>query len=169
MALAFAVGGARRAFEAAYADEVALVLDHAFGAEGDWELAPLTEPGELAIAGWSRLVERAVEELGEDLAPNLAAMHSIASGVFLPANVQATAFRLTAGPDLRCASLPGLRNELADLAARWGISLDEIDLRELLEPAADDVPEVAPSFARLALAANEAARRDCPLWLIARD
>jgi hypothetical protein len=45
-------------------------------------------------------------------------------------------------------------------------------LEEILQVADDpddgpvaDAPEVV-AFARLALAANEAMRRDCPLWLV---
>ena len=40
MALTFTVGGARGTFEDRFADEVAEVLDHAFGAEGEWEGSP---------------------------------------------------------------------------------------------------------------------------------
>ena len=40
MGLSFTVGGARGTFEERFADEVAGLLDNAFGAEGDWEGAP---------------------------------------------------------------------------------------------------------------------------------
>lgn len=166
MALSFAVGGARGAFEETFADEVAGVLDHAYGCEGDWERAPIDSLGELTTAGWSRLVGRAIHELGADLATNLTALRDGGRGVFLPAHVQAASFPLSVGEALRCASLPGLRTELAELAGRWQLPLDDQGLRGLItqEPADDETE----SFARVALAANEAARRDCPLWLIAR-
>jgi hypothetical protein len=73
---------------------------------------------------------------------------------------------------LHCASLPGLRTELAELAERWELPLDDEGLQELLQVSNDpddgfvaDSPEVL-AFARLALAANEATRRDCPLWVV---
>ncbi len=37
MALSFTVGGTRGTFEDRFAEEVAEVLDHAFGGEGEWE------------------------------------------------------------------------------------------------------------------------------------
>jgi hypothetical protein len=93
-------------------------------------------------------------------------------GVYLPAHVQTASFPLSAGASLRCASLPGLRNELTELAERWELPLDDHGLEELLRVAHDpddgcvaDSPEIL-TFARLALAANEAVRRDCPLWLV---
>ena len=76
------------------------------------------------------------------------------------------------GAPLSCASLPGLRTELALLAERWELPLDDEGLTELLNVACDpddgfvaDAPEIL-TFARLALASNEAVRRDCPLWLV---
>lgn len=164
MALSFAVGGARGAFEAAFADEVTGVLDHAYGCEGDWECAPIDSLGELTTADWARLVRGAISALGSDMAPNLTALRDGGRGVFLPAHVQTASFPLSVGEALRCASLPGLRNELAELADRWGLPLDDQSLRALMtDPEAD-----AQGFARIALAANEATRRDCPLWLIVR-
>ena len=64
MALTFTVGGARGTFEDRFADEVAEVLDHAFGAEGEWEGSPTLNYGELADTGWSELQRRAIDELG---------------------------------------------------------------------------------------------------------
>ncbi len=79
---------------------------------------------------------------------------------------------LSIGGPLRCASLHGLRGELEELAARWDLPLDDEALLDLLRVHNDpddgfvaDAPEVV-SFALLALAANEAVRRDCPLWLV---
>ncbi len=166
MALSFAVGGARGAFEETFADEVTGVLDHAYGCECDWERAPIDTLGELTTAGWSRLVGLAIVALGADMTTNLTALRDGGRGVFLPAHVQAASFPLSAGEALRCASLPGLRTELAELAERWRLPLDEPGLRELIE--AGDGDGEHEIFARVALAANEAARRDCPLWLIVR-
>ncbi len=67
---------------------------------------------------------------------------------------------------------PDLRTELSQLARRWELPLDDQGLLDLLEVAQDpddgwvaESPEIL-TYARLALAANEAVRRDCPLWLV---
>ena len=172
MAVAFTVGGARGTFDATFAEEVAGVLDHAFGGEGEWEGTPPLHYGELADTGWSDLQRRAIAELGSETFPNLTALGEDGRGVYLPANVRTASFPLSAGGDLKCASLPGLRNELFELAECWELPLDDDGLKELLRVAHDpddgcvvDASEVL-TFARLALAANEAVRRDCPLWLV---
>ncbi len=172
MGLSFTVGGAKGTFEGRLAAEVAGVLDQAFGEEGDWEGVTPRHFGELGGAGWALLQARAAEALGEWALTNLLALGSEGRGVYLPAHVRAVSLPLPAGESLRCASLPGLRAELAELADRWGVSLDDASLHGLLHepPEADDGPVAdAPEvfgLARLALAANEAARRDCPLWLV---
>jgi hypothetical protein len=172
MAVSFTVGGARGTFDDQFAEEVAGVLDHAFGAEGEWEGTPPLRYGELADTGWSDLQSRAIEELGPETIPNLSALGEEGRGVYLPAHVQTASFPLSAGGPLKCASLPGLRNELSELAQRWELPLDDEGLKELLRVAHDpddgcvaDATEIL-TFARLALAANEAVRRDCPLWLV---
>jgi hypothetical protein len=175
MALSFTVGGARGTFDGRYADEVADVLDNAFGAEGEWEGSPPLHYGEQADVGWSELQRRAIEELGAEAIPNLTALGEEGRGVYLPAQLQAISFPLSAGGTLRCASLLGLRHELADLAERWELPMDDDGLHELLRVAHDpddgwvsEPPEVM-TFARLTLAANEALRRDCPLWLVGHE
>jgi hypothetical protein len=172
MGLSFTVGGTRGTFEEPFAGEVAGVLDHAFGAEGDWEGVDPVHFGELIGSGWTDLQKRAVETLGAVMVPNLLALGQEGRGVYLPAHVQAVSLPLSAGSTLRCASLPGLRGELAELAERWDVPLDDEGLRGLLQVDCDpddgfvaDSPEVL-AFARLALAANEAVRRDCPLWVV---
>ena len=172
MGLSFTVGGAKGTFEDRFADEVAGVLDNAFGAEGDWEGVAPRHFGELLDAGWAELQERARRELGEDAVPNLLAPGDEGRGVYLPAHVRAVSLPLSRGGPLRCASLPGLRSELAELATRWELPLDDEALMGLLRVGLDpddgwvaDSPEVL-TFARLALAANEATRRDCPLWVV---
>ncbi|AGA30914.1 hypothetical protein [Singulisphaera acidiphila] len=172
MGLSFTVGGTRGTFEDSFANEVAGVLDHAFGAEGDWEGVPPHHFGELAETGWTDLQMRAVEILGADSVSNLLALGQDGRGVYLPANVQAVSLPLSAGAALQCASLPGLRHELAELAERWDLAIDDEALKELLNVHRDpddgwvaDAPEIR-AFARIALAANEAVRRDCPLWLV---
>lgn len=172
MAVSFTVGGARRIFDHSFAEEVVGVLDNAFGAEGEWEGGSAKHYGEPADTGWSELQRRASQELGFDALPNLMALGEDGRGVYVPANVQTASFPLSAGGDLKCASLPGLRNELNSLAERWELPLDDLGLDELLHVANDpddgcvaDAPEIL-TFARLALAANEAVRRDCPLWLM---
>lgn len=172
MSLSFTVGGARGTFEARFAVEVAGILDNTFGAEGDWEGVPPRNFGALSGAGWSDLQRRAVAELGADALPNLLALDEEGRGVYLPAPVNAIELPLSQGTPLRCASLPGLRDELTALAARWDLPLDDDGLKDLLNVHGDpddgwvaDSPEIL-GFARLALAANEAVRRDCPLWLV---
>ena len=169
MGLSFTVGGTKGTFVGRHADAIAVALDHAFGAEGEWQGAAPVDFGELGVSGWATLQARAVAELGAESVPNLLALGGEVQGVYLPAPVQAMTLPLAVGGSLRCASLPGLRAELEELADRWTLPLDEPGLRSLLEADAEgsalpDAPEVL-AFARLVLAANEAARRDCPLWV----
>jgi hypothetical protein len=93
--------------------------------------------GELADTGWSDLQRRAIEELGPETFPNLSALGEEGRGVYLPAHVQTASFPLSAGGPLKCASLPGLRNELSELAQRWELPLDDEGLKELLRVAHD--------------------------------
>jgi len=172
MSLTCTVGGAKGMFEGGFADEVADLLDQAFGAEGDWEGTAPRQFGELTGPHLAEFQDRAVAELGADDLPNLLALGAEGRGVYLPTHVRAVSLPLSAGGPLRCASLPGLRHELAALAERWELPLDDNALRDILQVALDpddglvaDAPEVL-TFARLALAANEAVRRDCPLWLV---
>jgi len=172
MSLTFTVGGTRGTFEDRFASEVALVLDNAFGAEGDWEGTPPCHFGELSGAGWADLQRRAAEELGAEFVPNLMALGEEGRGVYLPAHVRAISLPLSRGEALRCASLPGLRRELDELASRWDLPVDDEGLKDVLNVHRDpddgwvaDAPEIL-IFARLVLAANEAVRRDCPLWLV---
>lgn len=164
------VGGARRTFEGPVGSEVAGILDRAYGAEGDWELSEPCQFGVFDRDAWKELRERAAETLGPFDLPNLMALAEEARCVFLPAHVQAMSFRLSGGDSLRCASLPGLRRELAELAERWELPLDDESLTVILVAETDggglaESPDVV-AFARLAIAANEAVRRDCPLWLV---
>ena len=173
MALSFTVGSAKATFEGPYAHEVAGVLDNAFGAEGEWEGVAPRCFGEVCSAGWTDLRRRAIAELGEDGVPNLLAVLGEARGVYLPTHVRAVSLPLSRGKTLVCGSLPGLRTELAELAERWDLSLKDEHLQSLLPDPDDagglaDAPEIA-AFARLALAANEAVRRDCPLWLVGEE
>jgi hypothetical protein len=172
MGLSFTVGGTRGTFEEQFAHEVASVLDNAFGAEGDWEGVAPRHFGELADTGWADLQARAQETLGADALPNLLALGAEGRGVYLPTHLRAVCLPLSQGESLRCASLPGLRSELADLAQEWDLPLDDDALCDILHVHCDpedgwvaDAPEII-AFARLALAANEAVRKDCPLWLV---
>ncbi len=171
MAFAFTVGGTNGTFDSSLAQELASVLDHAFGAEGDWEGSPPCRFGEVNAPNWTRLQSAATEALGIDFIPNLLALGGCTRGVYVPSHVQVVSLPISAGM-LACASLPGLRRELAELAAQWEVALDDESLRALLadENASGDValanpPEIV-TFALLALAANEAVRRDCPLWVV---
>jgi hypothetical protein len=164
-----AVGGARGIFEATLAREVAERIDQAFGAEGDWDGETRRGFGELDEDGLTHLRRQALAEFPAEEIPNLLALDAEGRGVYLPANVQAVALPLSAGGPLRCASLTGLRRELFDLAERWELPVDDDSLTAILQDAESggvaDAPEVL-AFARLTLAANEAMRRDCPLWLV---
>lgn len=172
MALTFTVGGTKGTFEDRFASEVAGVLDHAFGAEGDWEGVPPRHYGELAGSGWKDFQVWAVSMLGRESASNILALGDDGRGVYLPANLQAVSLPLSAGGPLRCASLPGLRRELAELAECCDLPVDDQALMDIVQVHCDpddgfvaDAPEIL-TYARLALAANEAVRRDCPLWLV---
>lgn len=166
MILNCTVGGTRGIFEESEAREVAEALDHAFGEEGDWEGSSPRSFGTLSAPVWIELQARAVQELGGDAIPNLLSLGHEGRGVFLPAQVATLTLPLEGGKPLCCASLPGLRGELEELAARWKLPMDDEGLSEHLaagEDRASDDTTIA--FARLALAANEATRKDCPLWL----
>ncbi len=167
MNVSVTVGGARATFSEAFAQEVVGVLDRAFGAEGEWESAGTSRFGDLNDAeDWAKFQKRAISTLGRDEVANILALGEEGRGVFLPAHVRAISFKLSTGQTLRCASLPGLRRELANLADEWFLPLDDEGLSKVLEFAREtDEPAVA-TYARLALASNEAVRRDCPLWLV---
>ena len=96
-----------------------------FGAEGEWEGSPPFYFGEMEGSGWSELQRRAIDEMGADTIPNLAALGEQGRGVYLPAQVQTIALPLSAGEPLKCASLLGLRNELSELAGSRGLPLDD--------------------------------------------
>jgi hypothetical protein len=168
MGLLFTVGGARGTFEATVAEEVAGLIDQSFGMEGGWDGPEHRAFGQVDGAGWAELQAKAVAALGGDFVPNLLALGESGRGVFLPANLTAVALPLSVGT-LQCASLTGLRRELFELAEAAELPTDEDVLaaivREEDEGAVADPPEVR-AFARLMLAANEAMRRDCPLWLV---
>lgn len=163
MGLTCSVGGARDTFGGALAAEVAGLLDCSFGAEGEWEGPAPRGYGTLGEGPWAALQARAAAELGAAEVPNLLAMGFEGRGVYLPAHVCAVSLPLSAGGPLRCASLPGLRAELEALADRWGLPVDDDALDERMR-GADDPAVLA--YARLAMAANEAVRRGCPLWLL---
>lgn len=168
MGLRCTVGGARGTFDGPFAEEVAVLLDQAFGADDGWESDDGCTFGELGKADWSEFQAAAVATLGEENVSNLLALGGNGQGVYLPANLPAIALPTRVGSPLFCASLPGLRRELFDLAERWELPVDDDALTLILE---DEASALAPApehsaFARLMLAANEAMRRDCPLWLV---
>ena len=167
MALNCTVGGVQGLFEDCIAGQVAEVLDQAFG-EGDWDDWACRGFGEMAGTSWTEFRDLAAKELGAEEIPNILAFGSECQVVYMPAHVRALTLSSPAGP-LRCASLHGLRRELAEFAQRWEMSLDddvlEAIVRDSDEGGVADAPEIV-AFARLAVAANEAARRDCPLWLV---
>lgn len=172
MTLTCKIGGPHAAFADETSDRIAGLLDHAFGSESDWESPEALDFGRLTGGVWNQLCDLAQAELGAEAVPNLLALRSTGGGVFLPAPIQAVTLPLSDQEDLPCASLPGLRSELAELALRWDLPQDDAGLHDLLRISQDpddglvaDAPEVT-AFARLALAANEAVRRDCPLWLV---
>jgi hypothetical protein len=169
MGLACKVGGARGMFEACMANEVAERIDQAFGAEDGWDSDEQRPFGELDPTTLAAFQSRAIAELSAEAIPNILAMGIEGRGVYLPANVGAVSLPLSAGGSLRCASLTGLRRELFELADRLALPVDDESLRAILADLqngrAADAPEILV-FARLTLAANEAMRRDCPLWLV---
>lgn len=168
MGLRCTVGGARGTFDGPFAEEVAVLLDQAFGAEEGWEGDDLSAFGELGETDWSEFRAAACDALGEENLANLLALGSDARGVYLPANLPTVSLPTRVGSPLCCASLPGLRRELFELAEQWELPVDDEALTLILD---DESSALAPApehsaFARLMLAANEAMRRDCPLWLV---
>ena len=165
MGLSFTVGGARGTFEGPFANEVAGVLDNAF-AEGDWEGVPPTTGTSRDRLG--RSSARVLEVLGDDGATNLIALGVEGRGVYLPPKSRPHRSRSRPAP-LRCA-VSGLRHELAELASAGSYHWTTKDSKRSPSSATPmtaglPTPRVL-TFARLALAANEAVRRDCPLWLV---
>jgi len=149
MTLSFTVGGTRGTFEPDYAAEVAEVLEHAFGAEVEWEGTAPVHYGEQADFGWGELQDRACAELGREAIPILLAITAIQGGVYLPAQLRAVTLSLPTGAPLNCASLQGLRDELAHLASLWDLPLDDAGLGSLLSVGSDpddgfvaDPPEI---------------------------
>ena len=112
MGLSFTVGGTRGTFEETFAQEVACVLDNAFGAEGDWEGMAPRQFGELCDTGWADLQDRAVQEVGREALTNLLALGAEGRGVYLPTHVRAVSLPLSRGEPLRCASLPSWQRML---------------------------------------------------------
>lgn len=159
------VGGTKGMFEEPEAREVAQALDHAFGEEGDWEGSLPQSFGALPETVWVELQVRAVQELGGEAVPNLLSLGREGRGVFLPAHVATLSLPLADGKPLCCASLPGLRSELSELAERWQLPMEDAKLTGWLDGSPDRPADELIAFARLALAANEATRKDCPLWL----
>ena len=123
------------------------------------------------------LKRKAAETLGENAIPNLMAIGEEVCVVYLPVNLQLehlqeVSKRLLSYIPIQFKSLPGLRSELAKLAEAWELPLDKDDSLEIPAIRQDsgdgwvvDPPEIL-TFARLALAANEAVRRDCQLRLV---
>src|SRR5262249_47327492 len=137
MALSFTVGGARGKFEKPFAEKGAGASAKALGTGGEWGGSPPLPTASWAEAGCSRSRGGPTGDLGLDAIPNLAALGEDGRGVYLPAQVQTISLPLSAGAPLRCASLPGLRNELAELARRWDLPLDDDGLYTLLRVAQD--------------------------------
>ena len=164
MALKMTIGGAVWAFEAGEGAEVAGLLDGAFAADTDWRDGTARLVGDLTPEAWGPFRRRALETLGVADSENLQALGEDGGEVYLPANVCSVSFPLTRGGSLRCASLPGLRRELAELAWCWELPYSEEELAARLD--AGDAADEERTFCLLALAANEALRRDCPLWLV---
>jgi hypothetical protein len=167
MGLSCSVGGARGTFEPSRAAEVARLIDRAFGPDGDWDGTQHRDFGTIDPDAWVALGSRAGRELGGDEVPNLLLLATAANsgpGVYLPGHINPV--ELTSSPfgSLRCASLTGLRSELFTLADRWGLPVDDDALAARLDQDATTPEDQA--FARITLAANEAMRLDCPLWLV---
>ena len=112
MALSFTVGGARDTFEPRFAAEVAELLDNAFGGEGEWKIQRGTMGSRPIGDGPSS--EACRGQAWPDSRSQPARSQSGAGGSLLPAQVQTVSLPLSAGSPLNCASLHGLRHELAE-------------------------------------------------------
>ena len=172
MGMSFTVGGTQGTFDEPFANEVASLLDNAFGAEGDWEGVPPLHFGELFGSGWTDLQSRAIETLGDDMVPNLLALGEEGRGVYLPTHVRAVSLPLSAGSTLRSPVCRASATSWPSWPGAGTCRSMTMALKALLRVECDpddgsvaDSPEIL-AFARLALAANEAVRRDCPLWVV---
>lgn len=163
MGLNLTIGGAITTFDSLVGQEVAGVLDRAFGGETEWEVAESRGFGELSPEVWSCFRRRLAAECQADDAPNLLSISEDGRGVFLPTHVQSVALPLSWGT-LRCGSLSGLRRELERLAAEWRLPEAESDLQSIV--ASEEAEDSQVVIARLILASNEAVRRGCPFWFV---
>lgn len=98
---------------------------------------------------------KAVETLGQEAIPNLLALGDDGCVAYLPTHIEVISLPLPSGLPLLCASLPGLRSELAQLADAWELPIDDDALLEILASRQDpddgwvaDPPEIL-TFARL--------------------
>src|SRR5262249_55784964 len=158
MPMSFTVGGARGTFNDQFAEEVAGGLHPPFRAGGEREGGPPLPYRGPGATRRARPSPGAPPEAGAGTPPPPPPPGEDGRGVSLPAHVQTVSFPLSAGGPLKCASLPGLRNELAELSQRWDLPQDDDGLRELLRIAQDpddglvaEPPEIL-TFARISLA-----------------
>ena len=133
------------------------MLDHAFRGEGEWRAPHLCTTGNLRTrAGRSSTPpRRRGTGLGDLPQPHRLWVRT-AAALYLPQTFRLPSFPLSAGRGPEMHSLPGLRNELSELAHCWEAAPDDDGLKELLRVAHDpddgcvaDASEVL-TFARLA-------------------
>ncbi|MGA7731873.1 MAG: hypothetical protein WCD37_11460 [Chloroflexia bacterium] len=120
--------------------------------------------------GWAQLQQMASAAIGRDSAPNLLSVEAW-RGVFLPMEIEPTSIAIDEDAWLQCASLPGLLGELKQLGSASLLATDPPGLRALWEkyytsePDADESTEMQ-TYAQLMLAAQVAAERRLPLWVV---
>ena len=170
MGLTFTVGGATDVFFGDFAEQV----EQALAREFNVSLPASAGQGvyysqEVDWFGWAQLQQMVMAAIGKSSAPNLLSIEAW-RGVFLPVAVEPTQLEIDEDAWLQCAGLPGLIGELSALAGAYSLPTDQTGLNALWEKYAededDDVGIEMQTYSQLLLAAQVAAARGLPLWVV---
>jgi hypothetical protein len=119
--------------------------------------------------GWAQLQQMVMAAIGRPGAPNLLSVEAW-RGVFLPIAVEPAQLEIAEDAWLQCASLPGLIGELEALASAYSLPTDRAGLSALWDKYAEDedadVGIEMQTYSQLMLAAQVAAERGLPLWVV---
>jgi hypothetical protein len=171
MGLTFTVGVATDLFFESFAEQVERELARQFGYSMPGRLdSGAYRSQEVDWFGWAQLQQMASAAIGRDSAPNLLSVDAW-RGVFLPIDIEPASVAIDEDAWLQCASLPGLLGELEQLGSASLLATDPEGLRALWEKYCTDDPDADEStemqtYAQLMLAAQVAAERRLPLWVV---